>query len=51
MRVAKGYLKKLDDQSMKVVYLGTEKGSKAHRLLDPDTGMVHVSRDVIFEEK
>ncbi|KAI3522492.1 hypothetical protein L1887_00319 [Cichorium endivia] len=50
MKVAKNYLKKLDDRSKKVVYLGTEKGSKAHRLLDPDTGSMFVSRDVVFEE-
>ncbi|GKC86743.1 zinc finger, CCHC-type containing protein [Tanacetum coccineum] len=35
---------------MKLVHLGIEKGSKAYRLLDPDTGKLYVSRDVIFEE-
>lgn len=32
------------------VYLSVEKGSKAYRLLDPDTGKMYVSRDVVFEE-
>lgn len=50
MKVAKGHLKKLDDQSKKVVYLGTKKGLETHRLLDHDTGMMYVSRDVFFEE-
>ncbi|XP_042756658.2 retrovirus-related Pol polyprotein from transposon TNT 1-94 [Lactuca sativa] len=50
MKIAKNHLKKLEDRSKKVVYLGTEKGSKAHRLLDPNTGAIYVSRDVIFEE-
>lgn len=50
MKVMKGQLKKLEDRSKMVVYLGTEKGSKAHRLLDPETGKLLVSRDVIFEE-
>ena len=50
MKIVKNHLMMLDDRSKKVVYLGTEKGSKAHRLLDPDTGSVYVSRDVVFEE-
>lgn len=49
-KIAKGHLKKLDDQRKKVVYLGTKKGSKAYRLLDPNTGGIYVSREVIFEE-
>lgn len=50
MKVMKGHLDKLEDRSKKVVYLGNEKGSKAHRLLDPETGKMYISRDVIFEE-
>ncbi|GJZ80177.1 zinc finger, CCHC-type containing protein [Tanacetum coccineum] len=50
MKIAKNHLKKLEDRSKRVVYLGTEKGSKAHRLLDPDTRSMYVSRDVVFEE-
>lgn len=43
-------LMKLDDRSRALVYLGTEPGSKAYRLLDPVNRKVVVSRDVIFEE-
>ncbi|GKD97779.1 zinc finger, CCHC-type containing protein [Tanacetum coccineum] len=50
MRVAKGHLKKLDKRSMQLVHLGVEKGTKAYRLLDPNTGKIYVSRDVVFEE-
>lgn len=44
-------LKKLDDRSRTVVYLGKEPGVKAYRLLDPDTKRIYVSRDVVFEEQ
>lgn len=50
LKIAKNHFNKLDDRSKKVVYLGTEKGSKAHRLLNPNTGVIYVSRNVIFEE-
>ena len=43
-------LKKLDERSIPMVYLGVEDGSKAHRLFNPHKGAIHVSRDVIFEE-
>ena len=46
----KGHLKKLEDRSKKYVYLGTEIGSKAYRLLDPNIGKICVSKDVCFEE-
>ncbi|KAI3518152.1 hypothetical protein L1887_06594 [Cichorium endivia] len=49
-KIAKGHLKKLEDRSFRLVHLGIEKGTKAYRLLDPDTGKIHVSRDVVFEE-
>nr|KAJ0222838.1 hypothetical protein LSAT_V11C200051890 [Lactuca sativa] len=49
-KVMKGHLKKLEDMSKKYVYLGTEIGSKAYRLLDPNTGKICVSKDVCFEE-
>lgn len=32
------------------MYFGAEEGSKAHRLYDPDSNRIIVSRDVIFEE-
>lgn len=50
MMIAKNHLKKLDERSKRVVHLGIEKGSKSYELLDPDTGKVYVSRNVVFEE-
>jgi hypothetical protein len=44
------HVKKLDDRSTQMVYLGVEEGSKAHRMFDPVNKKVVVSRDVIFEE-
>jgi hypothetical protein len=44
------HLKKLDDRSVPMVYLGVEEGSKAHRLYNPQTKRIVVSRDVVFEE-
>ncbi|GJW57488.1 zinc finger, CCHC-type containing protein [Tanacetum coccineum] len=43
-------LKKLDDRSIPMVYLGIEEGSKACRLYDPKEKRKHVSRDVRFME-
>ena len=48
-KVTTSYLKKLD-MSLPMVYLDVEDGSKAHRLVNPQKGAIHVSRDVIFEE-
>ena len=50
VRPAVPHLKKLDDRSKPMVYLGVEEGSKAYRLYDPNTRRIVVSRDVIFEE-
>ncbi|KAG6478780.1 hypothetical protein ZIOFF_062224 [Zingiber officinale] len=44
------HLKKLDDRSSPMVYLGVEEGYKAHRLFDPRHNKLQVSRDVIFQE-
>lgn len=44
------HLRKLDDRSRKLVHLGTEPGSKAYRLLNPQTQKIIVSRDVAFDE-
>ncbi|KAJ9560810.1 hypothetical protein OSB04_005970 [Centaurea solstitialis] len=49
-KVTKPHLKKLDDRSKELVYLGTEPGSKAYRLFDPVTKGIIVSRDVKFKE-
>lgn len=43
-------LGKLDDRSEVMVYIGKEPGTKAHRLYNPNTDRLHVSRDVVFEE-
>jgi len=44
------HLKKLDDRSVPMVYFGVEEGSKAHRLYNPKTKKIVVSRNVVFEE-
>ncbi|GJS25914.1 ribonuclease H-like domain, reverse transcriptase, RNA-dependent DNA polymerase [Tanacetum coccineum] len=49
-KVPSQHLKKLDDRSTKMVYLGNEQGSKAYRLFDPTTPRICVSRDVKFKE-
>lgn len=46
-----GHLKKLDDRSEAMVFVGYEVGSKAYRFYDPSTQKIHVSRDASFEEK
>ncbi|GJX37159.1 ribonuclease H-like domain, reverse transcriptase, RNA-dependent DNA polymerase [Tanacetum coccineum] len=43
-------IRKLDDRSTRMVYLGNEQGSKAYRLFDPTTQKICVSRDVKFKE-
>lgn len=43
-------LKKLDDHSKSMVYLDVEEGSKAHRLYNPHSDKLHVSKDVVFQE-
>lgn len=51
MKISKVHTRKLDDRSKQVIYLGKEPGTKAHRLFDPNTSCLHVSRDVRFDEK
>jgi hypothetical protein len=50
VRPAVPHLKKLDDRSLPMVYLGIEEGSKAHRMFNPNNNRIVVSRDVVFEE-
>lgn len=50
MKLLSVHVKKLDDRSKAVVHLGREPGTKAYRLYDPNTGVVHISRDVVFAE-
>jgi hypothetical protein len=33
-----------------MVYLGVEDGTRAHRMLNPSSNKIVVSRDVVFEE-
>jgi hypothetical protein len=44
-------LKKLDDQSTAMVFIGYEPGAKAWRFYDPVARRVHVSRDAVFKEQ
>ena len=50
MKIPSVHITKLDIRSKVVVYLGKEPGTKAHRLYNPKEKMIHVSRDVVFEE-
>ncbi|BAF28754.2 Os11g0656500 [Oryza sativa Japonica Group] len=43
-------LKKLDDRSRPMIFVGYEPGSKAYRAYDPATRRVHISRDIVFDE-
>lgn len=45
------HVKKLNDRSKPIVYLGKEPGTKAYRLFDPEACSVQVIRDVVFEEE
>lgn len=49
-KIEKPHLQKLDDRSRMLVHLGTEPGSKAYRLLEPQSKRIIVSRDVVFDE-
>jgi hypothetical protein len=43
-------LKRLEDRSKAMVFVGYEPGSAAHRCYDPHTKHVHISRGVVFDE-
>jgi hypothetical protein len=47
--ITKPHLKKLDDLSTKMVFVGYEMGSMAYRGNNLCTGHVHITRDVMFE--
>nr|GEX85449.1 zinc finger, CCHC-type [Tanacetum cinerariifolium] len=49
-KITTPHLKKLDDRSIPLIYLGVEEGSKACRPYNPITKKKHVSRDVKFME-
>ena len=44
-------LRKLDDRSKEMVFVGYEKGTTAYQCFDATTHKLHLSRDVIFEEE
>ena len=50
VKSAHPHLKKLDDRSTRMIFIGYESGSKAYRVFDLVAGCVDVSRDVIFDE-
>ncbi|KAD4384758.1 hypothetical protein E3N88_24926 [Mikania micrantha] len=50
VKIPSNQVKKLDDRSTPMVYLGTEPGTKGYRMLDVEKGSIVVSRDVKFEE-
>ncbi|KAK3121549.1 hypothetical protein QOZ80_8BG0656020 [Eleusine coracana subsp. coracana] len=49
-KIVKPGVSKLDDRSRPLVFISYASGTKAYRLLDPATGKVIVSHDVIFDE-
>lgn len=51
MKVPNQRVKKLDDMSIPVIHLRKKPSTKAYRLYDPVGKKMHVSKDVIFEEK
>jgi hypothetical protein len=51
VKVTKPNLKKLDDRSKKMIFVGYEPRSTTYRCYDPDTRRVHISRVVIFDEE
>lgn len=45
------HLKKLDERDHKMIFVAYERGSKAYRAYDPQSQLVHVTRDVMFDEQ
>jgi hypothetical protein len=43
-------LKKLDDRSQSMIFVGYEPGTKGYQAFDSVTSRVHISRDVVFDE-
>jgi hypothetical protein len=51
VKITKPGLKKLDDRSLRTVFIGYEHGtSKAWRVYDPVGKRVHITRDTVFDE-
>jgi transposase InsO family protein len=51
VKVTTPNLKKLDDRSKPMIFVGYEPGSAAYRAYDPVQRRVHISRDVVFDEQ
>ena len=51
VKIAGPHLKKLDDHSRPMTFVGYEPGSKAYRVYDPTACRVHISRDAVFDEE
>jgi hypothetical protein len=50
VKVVKPNLKKLDDRSVPMVFIGYEDDDKSYRVYGPIGNHVHVTRNVVFEE-
>jgi hypothetical protein len=50
VKVVKPNLKKLEDMSKAMIFVGYETGSAAYRCYDPHSKRVHIDRDVVFDE-
>jgi hypothetical protein len=44
------HLRKLDDRSKPMIFVGYEARSMAYRAYDPATRRLHITRDVVFDE-
>jgi transposase InsO family protein len=51
MKKTRPHQSKLEDRSTAVVFIGYEAGTKAYRVFDPVSQRVHITRDVVFDEK
>jgi hypothetical protein len=45
------HLKKLEDRSSPMIFIGYESGTKGYRVYDPVTKRLRVSRDIVFGEQ
>jgi hypothetical protein len=50
VRNSSSNLKKLDDRSQPMVFIGYERGTKGYHVYDPISQQVRVTRDIVFDE-
>ena len=50
VKVTRPHTGKLDDRSIKMVFVGYETGSKEYCVYDPASGKLHITRDAVFDE-